>query len=118
VEAPSINDQTQPLANFGTVTLSGAQATIGGTTSAIDTNAKAALAVYQIEMSQGVETTATPSALTDSGSPVSSSFTTTYVSNNVFSFLPQRWWPFRWFHGRRAASPARGAFAGLPGSSR
>jgi hypothetical protein len=126
VEAPEVDGQTSPLANFGSVTISGAQATIGGVTSAIDTSPKSGLAVYQIDLAQGGETTATSSALTDSGSPVSSSFTTTYVSPSGFlSFLPPRWWPYRWFHGRRSASPARGSFDGspsvasnLPGSSR
>src|SRR5262249_3908479 len=98
VEAPSSGSHTLPLANFDTVTISGAQATIGGATTAIDTAAGSGVAVYQINMtSQFGDEIATTSAVTDAGSPASSSFTTTYVSSGAFSFLPRRWWPFDWF---------------------
>jgi hypothetical protein len=108
VEAPEVDNQTQPLANFGTVTISGAQATIGGATTAIDQTSRAGLAAYQIAMvSQDGGGAATTSALTDSGSPATSSFTTSYVSSGFFSFLPRRWWPFGWFHGRQSTRAPR-----------
>jgi hypothetical protein len=102
VEAPSSGSQTLPLANFGSVTLSGAQATIGGVTSAIDNAAGSGTTAYQINMiSQFGAEAAMPSGLTDSSNATSSSFTTSFVSSGILSFLPRRWWPFSWLHGRQ-----------------
>jgi hypothetical protein len=102
VEAPSLGSHTLPLANFDTVTISGAQATIGGATTSIANATGSGVAVYQVNMISefGGEIAAT-SAVSDAGGPASSSFTTTYVSSDSFSFLPQRWWPFSWFHRRQ-----------------
>jgi hypothetical protein len=76
-EAPSSFSGVLPLANFGTVTFSGAQATIAGTTGAID-NAAWSSQVQSINMvNRSGATQARTSALTDSGA--TSSFSVTYV---------------------------------------
>jgi hypothetical protein len=82
-EAPSSYTGVLPLANFGTITFSGAQATLGGTTGAID-NASWASKVDSINMvTPSGATKATTSALTDTGSPASSRFTVTFVSSGA-----------------------------------
>jgi len=77
VEAPS-SFNVLPLANFGTVTFSGAKATIAGTTGPINNPAWAS-EVNQIDMvaSRSNPTTDTTSVLTTSGTPATSSFSVT-----------------------------------------
>jgi len=77
VEAPS-SAHVLPLANFGTVTFSGATATIAGTHGPID-NSTWASAVNQVNLvaSRTNPTTATSSTLTDLGAPLTSSFAVT-----------------------------------------
>src|SRR5579862_3383601 len=79
VEAPSSITGVLPLANFGTVNFTGAQATIGGTTGPIDNSAWAS-GVNQINMISGRHGAVldTTSALTDSGTPTTSSFSVTF----------------------------------------
>jgi hypothetical protein len=79
VEAPSSNTGVLPLANFGSVTFTNAQATIKNTTGVID-NAAWQSQVYQINMTKGGTTIASTSDLTDSGSPLSSAFTVAFGS--------------------------------------
>jgi Peptidase A4 family len=77
VEAPSNNRGPLPLANFGTTSFSGAQATIAGTTGAID-SFSGSNQVNQIDMisSRSGATLDQTSGLTDSGN--SSSFSVTF----------------------------------------
>jgi hypothetical protein len=74
-----------PLANFGTVTFTGAKTTISGTTGAID-DAAYSSGVNQINMvtKRGALEDST-SALTDSGSPTTSSFQVTAVVQTTSS---------------------------------
>ena len=82
-EAPSSYYGPLPLANFGSVTFSGARATIGGTTGPID-NSTWANKAYPINMvSSSGATVAATGPLTDSGTPKSSSFTVTYVATSA-----------------------------------
>ncbi len=97
VEAPSSYSGILPLANFGTVTLTGAQATIRGTTGPVDASAWAS-SVYRINMvsRRSGASQDTTSALADSGSPATSSFTVTY--NAPATSTPPRprgWWWWR-----------------------
>jgi hypothetical protein len=76
VEAPSSESGILPLANFGSVTITGASATINGTTGAIDSsNWQAA----KINMAAGSVVEASTSAVTDSSG--TSSFTVAYQSS-------------------------------------
>jgi hypothetical protein len=80
-EAPSSNSGVLPLADFGTVNFSGAQAVINGATGAIDNSAWSS-GVEQINMvsSRGASEDTT-SKLTDTGS--ASGFSVTWVSNGT-----------------------------------
>ncbi len=70
-----------PLANFGTINFSGANATVGGTTGPAD-NAWPGSTLYQVNMANKNGTLkATTSPLTDSGSPATSAFSVTFVSS-------------------------------------
>jgi hypothetical protein len=82
VEAPS-SYSVLPLANFGTVTFSGAKATISTATGPID-NSTSASAVNQIDMVGGRSDAviATTSALTDSAKAATSSFSVTYTGQS------------------------------------
>jgi hypothetical protein len=78
-EAPS-GGGVLPLANFGTVNFSGAQATINGTTGPIDS--WTADAITMVDSAGG--TKASPGSLTDTKkAPVTSSFTVTFVASNA-----------------------------------
>jgi Peptidase A4 family len=80
-EAPSSFNGVLPLANFGTINFSGANATINGTTGPAD-NAWSGASLYQINMvNRNGSLKATTSALTDSGIPATSSFSVTWVSS-------------------------------------
>ncbi len=74
VEAPSSSSGVLPLANFGTAALSGAKATINGTTGAIDNGAWQNTSINMVNNSGAVIDQT--SGLTDSNS--TSSFTVTY----------------------------------------
>jgi hypothetical protein len=103
VEAPSSNFGILPLANFGKVTLTGAAATIGSSTGAIDNPAWSGN-VYQINMVSPRSGAAedTTSALTDSGIPATSSFTVTYDAAATTPPRPRgRGW---WREAEQAAS--------------
>ena len=76
VEAPSSFSGVLPLANFGTATFSVAQATINGTTGAID-NASWQNTSIDMVTNSGTVIDQT-SGLTDTGSPITSSFSVTY----------------------------------------
>jgi hypothetical protein len=77
VEAPSSSSGVLPLANFGTATFSGAQATINGTTGAIDNSSWQNTSI-DMETNSGTVIDQT-SALTDSGG--TSSFSVTYTGS-------------------------------------
>jgi hypothetical protein len=107
MEAPSSFFGVLPLANFGKATFSGAHATVGGTTGAIDA-AWSNTQLNQINMvSRFGATQDTTSGLTDSGSPTTSGFTVTYAATS--STPPPRphhfgwWW---WFEPDQMASTA------------
>jgi hypothetical protein len=79
-EAPS-SGGVLPLANFGTIYFSGANATVSGTTGPAD-NSWSGSTLYQINMITPKGTLkATTSALSDSGSPPPSSFSVTWGSS-------------------------------------
>lgn len=80
-EAPSSGASVLPLANFGTVNFSGANATVAGTAGPTD-NSWSGTTLYQVNMvtSSGA-LKATTSGVTDSGSPATSSFGVTWVSS-------------------------------------
>jgi hypothetical protein len=79
-EAPS-GGGVLPLASFGTINLSGATATINGTTGPAD-NPWSGSTLYQTNMAtKSGALEATTSALSDSGSPPTSSFSVTWVSS-------------------------------------
>ena len=80
-EAPSSITGVLPLANFGTINFSEANATVSGTTGPAD-NSWSGSALYQIDMvTNRGSLKATTSALSDSGSPLTSSFSVTWVSS-------------------------------------
>src|SRR5262249_43602408 len=80
-EAPSSFAGVLPLANFGTINFSGANATINGTTGPAD-NGWSGTGLYQINMiNRNGSLKDTTSALSDSGSPPTSSFSVTWVSS-------------------------------------
>jgi hypothetical protein len=80
-EAPSSFFGVLPLANFGTINFSGADATVSGTKGAIDSPTPGAT-VNQINMVTNTGSPkATTSGLTDSGNPATSSFNVTWVSS-------------------------------------
>jgi hypothetical protein len=82
-EAPSSIGGVLPLANFGTINFSGANATVNGTTGPAD-NAWSGTTLNQINMvTKTLAPKATTSALTDSGSPLTSSFSVTWVSSGA-----------------------------------
>lgn len=82
-EAPSSIFGVLPLANFGTVNFSGANATVAGTTGPAD-NSWSGTTLYQINMVNRIGALkATTSALSDSGSPATSSFSVTWVSSGA-----------------------------------
>jgi hypothetical protein len=96
VEAPSSYSGILPLANFGKVTFTGAQATVGGTTGAIDSFTASGERVYAINMvsPRTGATEDTTSGLTDSGSSATSSFTVTDTGTQSNPTPPHhgRWW--------------------------
>jgi hypothetical protein len=80
-EAPSSFTGVLPLANFGTINFSGAQATVSGTSGAAD-NAWSGTSLYQVNMVTNTGSTkATTSAISDSGPAPASSFSVTWVSS-------------------------------------
>jgi hypothetical protein len=80
-EAPSSRSGILPLADFGTISFSGAQATINGTTGAIDNPAWSS-SVEQINMvTSGGAAKDSTSKLTDSGS--TSGFSVTWISSGT-----------------------------------
>jgi hypothetical protein len=80
-EAPSSSAGVLPLANFGTINFSGANATVNGTSGPAD-NSWSGSILYQIDMvGRHGALKATTSALTDSGNPLTSSFSVTWVSS-------------------------------------
>jgi hypothetical protein len=80
-EAPSSGNGVLPLSNFGTINFSRAKATISGTTGPIDYSSWSSK-IDQINMVNNAgANTATTGSLTDSGSPLTSSFSVTYVSS-------------------------------------
>jgi hypothetical protein len=80
-EAPSSIAGVLPLANFGTINFSGANATVNGTSGPAD-NSWSGSTPYQIDMvGRHGALKATTSALTDSGNPLTSSFSVTWVSS-------------------------------------
>jgi hypothetical protein len=106
-EAPSAGGFALTLANFGSISFSGAQATINGTTGPVDA-AFGKASVDEISMKQGLAIVAAPSALTDSGSPATSSFTVTFhPSSTGSSHLPS-------FAGGRGRQPDVAALQALP----
>jgi hypothetical protein len=81
VEAPSSTFGLLPLADFGKVSFTAAQATASGTTGPIDDGTWAGSQLYQINMvSRSGTAQDTTSALTNSGSPTTSSFAVTYAA--------------------------------------
>jgi hypothetical protein len=80
LEAPSSISGVLPLANFGSINFSGAKATISGTTGPAD-NSWSGTTLYQIDMATRRTLEATTSALTDSGSPLTSGFSVTWDSS-------------------------------------
>jgi hypothetical protein len=82
-EAPSSIAGTLPLADFGTINFSGASATVNGTSGPAD-NSWSGTTLYQANMinARGA-LKATTSALTDSGTPATSSFSVTWVSSGA-----------------------------------
>jgi len=81
LEAPSSVAGVLPLANFGTINFSGANATVNGTSGPAD-NSWSGSTLYQIDMvGRHGALKATTSALTDSGNPPTSSFSVTWVSS-------------------------------------
>src|SRR5262249_9362451 len=97
VEAPSSRSGILPLADFGKVTFTGAQATVGGATGAVDSFTASGERVYSINMvsPRTGATEDTTSGLTDSGSPATSSFTVTDTAAQSSPTPPSR--PRRWF---------------------
>ena len=81
VEAPSSNYGVLPLANFGTVTFTNADATINGATDPINYWQS-----YAINMESGSRVEASTSALSDSGTV--SSFTVTYNATSTVTPAP------------------------------
>ena len=80
VEAPSNRGGgVLPLANFGTVNFTGAQATINGTTGAIDNSSWQNTAINMVSFPLGTTTIATTSRLKDSSDP--SSFSVKYTGS-------------------------------------
>jgi Peptidase A4 family len=80
-EAPSSVSGVLPLANFGTISFSGASATVSGTTGPAD-NSWSGSTLNQVDMvTKTGSLKATSSALTDSGTPSTSSFSVTFVSS-------------------------------------
>jgi hypothetical protein len=81
VEAPSSFSGVLPLANFGTAQLSGASATINGSTGAIDNSAWQNTAINMVNRSGTVIDQT--SGLTDTtASPITSSFSVTYTGSS------------------------------------
>jgi Peptidase A4 family len=84
-EAPSSFTGVLPLANFGTINFSGANATVSGTPGPAD-NSWSGTSLYQINMvTRNGRLKATTSALSDSGIPLTSSFSVTWVSSGSSS---------------------------------
>jgi hypothetical protein len=82
-EAPSSFFGVLPLANFGKINFSGASATVSGTTGPAD-NSWAGSTLYQIDMvTKKGSLKATTSALSDSGNPLTSSFSVTWKSSGA-----------------------------------
>jgi hypothetical protein len=82
VEAPSSFSGVLPLANFGTATISGAQATINGTTGAIDNASWQNTSINMVNNS-GTTVIDQTSALTDTTTaPITSSFSVTYTGSS------------------------------------
>jgi hypothetical protein len=80
-EAPSSVSGVLPLANFGTISFSGATATVGGATGPVDASWPGST-LYQINMvTRTGAAKATTSALSDSGNPPTSNFSVTWVSS-------------------------------------
>jgi hypothetical protein len=80
-EAPSSFAGILPLANFGTINFSGANATVSGTSGAAD-NGWSGTTLYQVDMiTRNGSLKDRTSALTDSGSPTTSSFSVTWTSS-------------------------------------
>jgi hypothetical protein len=104
VEAPSSGFGILPLANFGKVGFTSAQATVSGTRGPIDDTAWTGGRTYQINMtSQRGTQQDTTSALTDSGTPTTSSFTVTYsaaATTPTPAPRPRGWGGWGWWGWR------------------
>jgi hypothetical protein len=80
-EAPSSFSGVLPLANFGTINFSGANATVSGTTGLAD-NAWSGTTLYQVDMvNRNGSLKTTTSTLSDAATPPPSSFSVTFVSS-------------------------------------
>jgi hypothetical protein len=116
VEAPSSFSGILPLADFGKVTFTGAQATINGSTGAIDSFTASGEQVYSINMeSRSGATEDTTSALTDSGSPTASSFAVTDTAATTSTPTPTppsrpSWWSW-WRSVDQVVSAQAASFA-------
>lgn len=83
LEAPSSTAGILPLANFGTINFSGASAVVNGTSGPAD-NSWSGSTLYQIDMvGRHRALKATTSALSDSGNPLTSNFSVTWVSSGL-----------------------------------
>jgi hypothetical protein len=83
MEAPSNFFGVLPLANFGTINFSQAQATISNTTGPAG-NGWSGTTLYQVNMvTSSGSLKASPGPLTDSGSPATSSFSVKFVSSGT-----------------------------------
>jgi hypothetical protein len=80
-EAPSSFTGVLPLANFGTINFSGANATVNGTNSLAD-NAGSGTTLFQVDMAnRNGSLKTTTSTLSDAATPAPSSFSVTFVSS-------------------------------------
>jgi hypothetical protein len=84
-EAPSSSSGILPLANFGTVSFSKAQTTIGTTTGAIDNSTWSNKTTSINMVSRTGATEAATGPLTDSGTPTTSKFSVAFVPTSTSS---------------------------------
>lgn len=82
-EAPSSFTGVLPLANFGTINFSGANATVSGTSGLAD-NTWSGTTLYQVDMAnRNGSLKTTTSTLSDAATPPPSSFSVTFVSSGA-----------------------------------
>jgi len=82
-EAPSSIGGVLPLANFGTINFSGANATVGGTSGPADTSWSGSTLNQTNMVTKTGALKASTSGLSDSGTPPTSSFSVTFVSSGA-----------------------------------